>query len=66
MVFGEVGLSSEIRSVVFASERIFEAEKLGFKKAIIPSGNLKNLLYKGKIDLIGVETIESAIKTLKL
>ncbi|GMO67740.1 MAG: DNA repair protein RadA [Endomicrobiia bacterium] len=66
IVFGEVGLSGEIRSVVLAAERIFEAEKLGFKKAIIPSGNLKNLLYKGKIDLIGVETIESAIKTLKV
>ncbi|MDR1784468.1 MAG: DNA repair protein RadA [Endomicrobium sp.] len=66
MVFGEVGLSGEIRSVVLAAERIFEAEKLGFKKAIIPSGNLKNLLYKGKIDLVGVETIESAIKILKL
>ncbi|MDR1511419.1 MAG: DNA repair protein RadA [Endomicrobium sp.] len=66
VVFGEVGLSGEIRSVGLAAKRIFEAEKLGFKKAIIPRGNFKTLLYKGKMDLIEVETIESAIKILKI
>jgi DNA repair protein RadA/Sms len=65
VVFGEVGLSGEIRSVSFASERLSEAEKLGFKKAIIPMSNFKNLLYKGKIDIFGSETLETSIKFLK-
>lgn len=65
IVFGEVGLAGEIRSVSFPSERLSEAEKLGFKKAIIPKGNLKNLTYKGKIEVFGAETVESAIKTLR-
>ncbi|MDR1721037.1 MAG: DNA repair protein RadA [Endomicrobium sp.] len=65
IVFGEVGLSGEVRSVSFAMERICEAEKLGFKKAIIPKGNLKNLSYKGAMEVIGTETIDSAVKFLR-
>jgi len=66
VVFGEVGLSGEVRSVSFAVERISEAEKLGFKKAIVPKSNLKNLSYKGGMDIIGTETVDSAIKLLKV
>ncbi|MCA6071478.1 MAG: DNA repair protein RadA [Endomicrobium sp.] len=65
IVFGEVGLAGEIRSVALASERLAEAEKLGFKKAIIPKGNLKNLSYKGKIETFGTETLDTAIKILR-
>ncbi|MCA6070001.1 MAG: DNA repair protein RadA [Endomicrobium sp.] len=65
IVFGEVGLAGEIRSVALVSERLAEAEKLGFKKAIIPKGNLKNLSYKGKIETFGTETLDRAIKILR-
>ncbi|MDR3274572.1 MAG: DNA repair protein RadA [Endomicrobium sp.] len=65
IVFGEVGLAGEIRSVSFAAERLSEAEKLGFNKAIIPKGNFKNLSYKGKIDVFGSEILETAIKFLR-
>ena len=65
VVFGEVGLSGEIRSVVFPAERLAEAEKLGFKKAIIPKGNLNKLSYKGKMEVFGADTLESAIKFLR-
>lgn len=64
-VFGEVGLSGEIRSVAFASERLSEAEKLGFKKAVIPKGNMKNLSYKGKIEVSCAETMDDAVKALR-
>lgn len=37
--FGEIGLAGEVRSVQFADERVKEAEKLGFKIALIPEGN---------------------------
>jgi DNA repair protein RadA/Sms len=65
VVFGEVGLAGEIRSVSLPSERLSEAEKLGFKKAIIPKGSLKNMPYKGKMDIFGAENLDEAIKTLR-
>ncbi|MDR1952004.1 MAG: DNA repair protein RadA [Elusimicrobiota bacterium] len=65
IVFGEMGLSGEIRSVTFPAERLTEAQKLGFKKAIIPKGNMRNLSYKGDIEIIAVQTIDEAVNTLK-
>jgi len=65
IIFGELGLSGEVRSVVFPSERISEAEKLGFKKAIIPKGNMRNLSYKGKIEIFAVQDIEEAVKAMR-
>ena len=65
IVFGEVGLAGEIRSVALTSERLSEAEKLGFKKAIIPKGNLKNLSCKCRIETFGAETLVAAIKILR-
>lgn len=64
-VFGEVGLSGEIRSVAFSAERLTEAEKLGFKKAIIPKGNKNKLSYKGKIEVFGADTVDAAVKMLR-
>jgi len=43
VVFGEVGLSGEIRRVPFADKRLAEAKKLGFKSAIAPATNDKKL-----------------------
>ncbi|MBQ1610054.1 MAG: DNA repair protein RadA, partial [Elusimicrobia bacterium] len=43
VIFGEVGLAGEVRAVSQIRERLTEAEKLGFKKAIIPKSNLKSL-----------------------
>jgi len=61
--FGEVGLSGEIRPVNQAGVRVKEAAKLGFKKAIIPLGNSKNLNDNG-IEIIGVRNIEEAFQIL--
>ncbi|MDR1928799.1 MAG: DNA repair protein RadA [Endomicrobium sp.] len=65
IVFGEIGLSGEIRSVLFATERLLEAEKLGFKKALIPKGNIKNLSYKGSMEIFETCNFEKAIVILK-
>ncbi|MDR3048746.1 MAG: DNA repair protein RadA [Elusimicrobiota bacterium] len=65
IVFGELGLSGEVRSVIFPSERLTEAEKLGFKKALIPKGNTRNLSYKGKIEIIPVQTIDEAVTKMR-
>ena len=51
VIFGEVGLSGEIRSVPSGQERLSEAAKHGFKRAIVPKGNAP----KGKIE--GMEVI---------
>lgn len=40
VVFGELGLSGEVRRVPFAEKRVIEAKKLGFSSAIAPKGNM--------------------------
>lgn len=51
VVFGEVGLGGEIRSVQSADRRVAEAKKLGFSQAIAPKGTNKNQFIKGVSDL---------------
>ena len=67
VVFGEVGLSSEVRSVSQVVSRVNEAQKLGFKKCIIPKNNLKSQeeLRSFKIEIIPVETVKEALEYLK-
>lgn len=61
--FGEVGLAGEIRAVPNAELRIKEAQKLGFKKCIIPYHNFKSLqnTKNYKIEIIGVKNIREAV-----
>ena len=62
---GEVGLSGEIRPVNRIEQRILEAEKLGFKKIIIPHNNLKGLeLKKSSIKVVAVRKVEEAFREL--
>ena len=63
VVFGEVGLSGEIRPVPGGQERLREAAKHGFTKAIVPSANVPKQLPKG-IEVIGVSTLEQALETI--
>lgn len=60
VVFGEVGLAGEIRPVQSGQERLREAAKLGFKKAIIPKANMpkKNNL---DLEIIPVERLADAL-----
>ena len=65
VMIGEVGLAGEIRTISNVEKRINEAEKLGFKKIILPKNNLKHLsMKKYKIEVIGVEKIKDAISVL--
>ncbi|MCQ2336269.1 MAG: DNA repair protein RadA [Paludibacteraceae bacterium] len=62
---GEVGLSGEIRPVNRIAARIAEAEKLGFKKIIIPAANVKGLELKNpKIEILKASKVEQAFKIL--
>lgn len=62
---GEVGLSGEIRPINRIEQRIREAEKLGFKKMIIPNFELKGLnLNHIKMEIIRVKKVEEAFREL--
>ncbi len=62
---GEVGLSGEIRPVNRIEQRISEAEKLGFKRIIIPKHNLQGLdKSKIKIGIVPVRKVEEAFREL--
>jgi DNA repair protein RadA/Sms len=65
LILGEVGLAGEVRSIGQVAERLQEAEKIGFEKAIIPKTNLRSLSYKGKLEIVGVDTLQAAIETIK-
>lgn len=66
IAIGEVGLTGEVRSVNQIEKRIREAEKLGFKKCIIPESNKKLLKDTYKLDIIGVQNISEAMRCLEL
>ena len=66
VILGEVGLTGEIRSVNLVDKRLKEAEKLGFKKCIIPETNRKLLKEDYKLDIIGVKNVNEAIRALGL
>ena len=62
LVLGEIGLSGEIRTISFVDRRIQEALKMGFKKVMLPAGNMKSLKENGNLELIPVETIQDAVR----
>jgi DNA repair protein RadA/Sms len=61
LVIGEVGLGGEIRNVGFIEKRIQEAEKLGFKKIILPKNNMSSIKSKNSIELIPAENLKDSI-----
>ncbi|MEW6004435.1 MAG: DNA repair protein RadA [Stygiobacter sp.] len=64
VVIGEIGLGGEVRSVNHIEKRIQEAAKLGFKKIIIPSNNLKSIKTKNSIEIIPVDNLHSALSRI--
>lgn len=67
VVIGEVGLGAEVRRVGYIKARVEEAEKLGFKRCILPESNLNELKIQAaglNIDLFGVSSVEAALKTV--
>jgi DNA repair protein RadA/Sms len=63
-VFGEVGLSGEVRAVAQGESRIKEAAKVGFKRAIVPYGNAERLKGNLGITISGVRNINEAIEQI--
>jgi DNA repair protein RadA/Sms len=63
VVFGEVGLAGEVRSVPLAELRLAEAKKLGFTRAVLPAQSLARLEDRKSVglELVGVERLQEAL-----
>ncbi len=65
VIIGEVGLAGEVRTISNIEKRINEAEKLGFKRIILPKNNIKNInTKKYRIQIVGVERIKEAAEAI--
>ena len=64
IVFGEVGLSGEVRAVSMAEQRVHEAVKMGFTRCILPMVNVSKLKPRSDIRLEGVANVREAIGLL--
>ncbi len=62
VLIGEVGLGGEIRTVSQLDLRLKEAAKLGFKRALVPKNNLKNLTPPKGIETTGVDRLHEALE----
>lgn len=58
---GEVGLTGEVRRVSRIEQRVGEAAKLGFERAVIPASNIGGWEYPEGIQVVGVETVRDAL-----
>lgn len=65
VVFGEVGLSGEVRSVTLSSSRVSEAKKLGFTTIMMPESCRASLDKKSSAKIIAVQTLADAVRALK-
>ncbi len=63
-IIGEVGLTGEVRRVSRIEQRVQEAAKLGFKRAIVPNSNIGGWDFPEGIRVVGVETVNDALKEI--
>ncbi len=64
-VFGEVGLTGEVRAVSYCEKRVAECVKMGFRKVLVPAKNMKSVTkYTDKITVIPVLYVNTMIKAL--
>lgn len=64
IVFGEVGLSGEVRAVSMPEQRVMEAKKLGFQVCVLPEVSLESVKNIKGIKIIGVKNINDAIQLM--
>lgn len=64
-VFGEVGLTGEVRAVQYAEKRVQECVKMGFKRVLLPAKNMKSVAkYADKITVVPVLYLGTMLKSL--
>ena len=66
-LFGEVGLSGEVRAVPNAASRVAEAERMGFKKCVLPKGRYKQVMNLNleNIELVFISTVNELKEILE-
>ena len=62
--FGEIGLAGEVRPATRGQDRLKEAAKLGFEKAIVPKANAPKAKING-LEVLAVERIDQAVRLLR-
>lgn len=62
VIIGEIGLTGEVRAVSRAEQRVREAQKLGFKRIIMPEHSLRGWEPPSGIETIGVTTVVDALR----
>ena len=65
IIFGEVGLSGEVRGVSMAARRVQEAAKMGFSTCILPKINCESIDAPDGITLVGVSNVNEALEYVK-
>ncbi|MFT4045941.1 MAG: DNA repair protein RadA [Solimonas sp.] len=64
IVFGEIGLAGEVRPVAGGEERLIEAAKQGFRRAIVPDANKPRRGAKLDIDVVAISRLDEALRQL--
>jgi DNA repair protein RadA/Sms len=64
VLFGEVGLTGEVRAAAQSDLRVRESIKMGFKRCVLPRANLERMKPIKEMELIGVGSVEEMMKVL--
>ncbi len=62
LIFGEIGLTGELRAVTEAKKKVQEAQKMGFKCCIVPKANLKEAQSVSGIKVIGAHSVDELLE----
>jgi len=65
VVFGEVGLTGEVRGVGYGRERVAEAARLGFRRCLLPRSTARGIGSREGVELVGVREVREVIKILE-
>ncbi len=64
VVLGEVGLTGEVRAIGQIDTRVAEVKKMGFKRCLVPDGNIKRIRNLDGIKVTGIKTVSEAVEML--
>ena len=64
IIFGEVGLTGEVRAIGHVEIRVAEAKKMGFTRCFVPESNLKRIAVTKGMELKGIKTVAEAMEEL--
>lgn len=64
VLFGEIGLTGEVRGVQRVSPRLREAQRMGFRRCLLPKGNLAQAKEETPLELVGVDSVGQIMEVL--